>query len=218
MRLVGDAAEVGAAAGAGLAVTAVHHPVVADLVREPALPLALDLEAVGQTLRSASIRRSRAGLVEAGEAGEGRDPGLVEGVVAVAPADPGDGALVAQDRVDPAAVVALPEELLALGGVDVGAELDQRPVVAFGQDPPAGLALGAELLDEDGRRVVEAEADDGALGLGRLGRILDVDPPALGEVDEEPGPAELEDEVLAPPPDPLDRLADEASPARARRS
>ena len=108
---------------------------------------------------------------------------------------------------DPAVVVALQQERLALGGVDVGAEPGQRAVVALGQHPPTGLALGAELFDEDGRRPLEPEPDDGPLRFRGLGRIFDVDPPALGEVDEEAGPAELEDQVLPSPPDGLERGA-----------
>jgi hypothetical protein len=148
-----------------------------------------------------------AGPVERLQAGEGRDARLVQRVVAVAPADSGDRPLIAQDRVDPAAVVALEQEALTLGGVDVGAELGQGPVVAFGQDPPARLALGAELLDQDRRRVLEAEAHDGALRLGRLRRVLYIDPPALREVHEQARPAKLKNEELAPPPHALHRLA-----------
>jgi hypothetical protein len=122
----------------------------------------------------------------------------VQRVVGVAATDPGGGALVAQDRVHPATVVAGPDPLGELVARRLRAQLVERAVVAGAEHPPPGLALVAPLLDEDGRPAVEHEPDHVLLALGGLGRVLDVDAAALGEVHEHAQPgAEVGDEVLA---------------------
>src|SRR3990172_7744691 len=54
----------------------------------------------------------------------------------------------------------------------------------------------------------------GPAGLRGFRRVLDVDPPTLREVDEHPRPTELEHEVLAPAPDPVQDTAGELGGAR----
>ena len=136
-------------------------------------------------------------------------------VVRVAPSDAGDGPLVAQDRVDAAAVVTVEDQLRELVGVGLRAEALERAVVAGREHPPRGLALGTELPHEDRGPALavggdEPEAHDPALAAGLLGRILDVDPPGLRQVHEDaPDVAELEREVLAVPADALERGADQ---------
>ena len=138
------------------------------------------------------------------QAGEGRDLGVVEGVVGVAPAHAGHRALVPEDGVHPPAV--LRRAAAAPGTRRCRARARAWPVavVARRQHPPARLALGAELLEQEGD-VVEPQAEERALDLRRLGRLLDVDAPALREVDEHAvAAAERPHEELAPPADPLD--------------
>ena len=64
----------------------------------------------------------------------------------------------------------------------------------------------------------EAQAHDGALGARLLGRILEIEPPGLREVDQDATRlAEVEDHVLRPAVDPLDRTADERLRCRHHR-
>jgi hypothetical protein len=149
---------------------------------------------------------------EARQRGVGREPGPVQDVVGVAPAHTGHRALVAQDRVDAPGVVARADDVGELVGARLGAQALQRPRVAGSQDPPARLALRAELLDEHARAPGESQPHDTVLGSSRLGRILHVDPTALGEVHEQARallPGELEDQVLAAMADRRERMAHE---------
>ena len=102
------------------------------------------------------------------------------------PADTGHRALVAKDRVDPPGIVARTDDVGELVGQHLGAEAVERSRIVGLQHPPARLALGAELLHEHARTTVEAQPHHAVLGLRRLGRVLQVDPPALGQVDEQP--------------------------------
>src|SRR6266576_3448902 len=133
---------------------------------------------------------------------------MVEDVVAVAAADAGDDALVAQNGVHPSLAVAGTDELGELVGVGLRPEALERAFVTRLEHPPRRLALGAELLDQHVGATVEPQTDDSALGSGALGLLLDVDPSALGEMDDYPRPTgQIEQEVLAAPADLLDGLA-----------
>ena len=79
------------------------------------------------------------------------------------------------------------------GSEGLGAEGGQRPVVAGGEHPPPGLALGAVLAHQHAERPAVGRAEDQphhrAPGLGGLGRILEVDAAGLGQVERHPEPA-----------------------------
>jgi hypothetical protein len=122
----------------------------------------------------------------------------VEHVVGVAAAEAGDRALVTQDRVHATVVIGLTQVGLRLGRQRLGAELRERAVVAGGEHPPAGLALRAELLDQDRGALREPQADHRALRLRRLRLGLDVDAAPLREMDEQAAAVvEAEHDVFA---------------------
>ena len=93
--------------------------------------------------------------------------------------------------------------------VGLGAEVVERRLglgVAV-DGPHAGLALGAGLGEQQRPAVVEAPAGDAAPGLGRL-LLVGLEPPALHQVHDERHHADVEQQVLAPPADEHDGLAD----------
>ena len=95
-------------------------------------------------------------------------------------------------------------------GQHLGSEPLERPVVAGGQHPPAGLALLAELLEEHAGPVGRADPQDAAARLRGLRRRLDVDATALRQVEQQPVPVvEFDDHELPAVPDMLDRAAEE---------
>src|SRR5207244_11765681 len=100
-------------------------------------------------------------------------------------AGPGDRGLVAQDRGDATAVRAGTDQGGERFGVRLGTERRERPGVTRRQYPPAGLACGPELLHQDRGPRPEQQADHGALRLRLLRRLLDVDPAALRQVDQQ---------------------------------
>jgi hypothetical protein len=139
----------------------------------------------------------------------------MDDVIRVAPADPGHGALVAQQGVHPAGVAALEDEGGEVVGEGIGPEDRQRALLALLEQPPARLALGPVLLEEHGPVGVEPEAHDRTLGPGLLGRVLDVHPAALGEVEQQPGPGSASP-ALTGPLGPGEIHNDELSPAPDR--
>src|SRR5439155_24127039 len=137
--------------------------------------------------------------VERRERTKRRELGAMQDVVTVPAADAGDATLVAQHGVQLPAVRAVRDQLAELVGGRLGTELRERPVITFGEHPPPGLALGAELLHEQPGLAVESKPNQRAPGLRRGWRFLEDEPPALGEMDEEAQRVQLEDQELAAP-------------------
>ena len=109
----------------------------------------------------------------------------MQDVVGVPPADTGDRALIAEDRVDAPGIVAGTDDVGELIGEHLGAEAVERSGVVGRQHPPTRLALGAELAHEHRLLAREAPPHDGALRLGALGRLLEVDAAGLREVEHD---------------------------------
>src|SRR5215207_1038273 len=196
VRLVGDPPEVVLAHRTVLAVAAVNREVIADLGLEAARTAPLRRERLVQYALDRGEELLPLPRLERRERRVRRELGAVQDVVRVPAADARHGPLVAQDRVHAPAVLPLQDQPLELGRAGLGPELVERSVVAFGQHPPAGLALATELLHQHRRAVLETEPHDGAARLGRLRRVLDVDASALRQVHEDAGPVELPDQVL----------------------
>jgi hypothetical protein len=143
---------------------------------------------------------------------------VVERVVGVASPDPGDRALIPQDRVDPPRVAALAEERGRLLGQRLRSEGCERAFVASSERPHARLALLPELLDEQRRPLGESETCHRAPRLRRLRRGLDIEPTPLREVHEHPITAlVVEDQELSSPPHGLEAPSDELGGPRHHR-
>src|SRR4029453_12775283 len=208
----GDAPQRVAAARAGRAVPGVDDELVAELglgQAARAFPFALQ-----------RIRQGGAHLVEQAlsllgaerrERGVGRQLRSPQRVVRVSAADARHGALIAQQRVHPAAVLAVEDELGELVGVRLGSETLDGTDLALADHPPPRFALRAVLAHQQRDVVIEPEPYDAALAAARrLGRLLDVEATGLREVYEDARAAELEDQVLAPPGGARERPADDA--------
>jgi hypothetical protein len=158
----------------------VHDELVPQLrLGEPAGAFPLALQRLGQLCPHRVEQAVAVVGAERRQRRVRRQSGAPQGVVGVAPSDAGDGALVAQERVHPAAVVALEDQRRELVRGGLGAELHERAFVAGGEYPPACLALGAVLTHQQRHAVVEAEPHDRALPARLLGRVLDVQAPGL---------------------------------------
>src|SRR6185295_1231995 len=90
-----------------------------------------------------------------------------------------DRPLIAQDRVHPPRVRRAHHELISLRAQRLGSELRERTVVAGGEDPPARLPLGPELLHQQGGAFFEPKPDDAPARLRALRRRLDIDATSL---------------------------------------
>ena len=112
--------------------------------------------------RIASTSRATLVAVELGGVGEGRQPGPVADLVGEAPAEPGDDVLVAQEPVQAHRVgrAAAAASVAGVDGVGLGAEPVERRLRlgVAGDDPHAGLALGAGLGEQQRPPVGEAPA------------------------------------------------------------
>src|SRR5207249_552954 len=108
---------------------------------EAAVALTLALERVRQ--RGPHLVQEPLALVgsERCERRVGRELRPPQRVVGVAAADAGHGALVAQHRVDAAAVVALQDELYELVRIRLGPETRHGSLLARADHPPARLPL-----------------------------------------------------------------------------
>src|SRR4029453_13660146 len=166
---------------------------------QAALALPFTLQRIRQ--RGAHLVEQALSLLgpERRERGVGRQLRAPQRVVGVAAADARHGALIAQQRVYPAAVLSVQDELGELVRVGLGAEPVDGPDFALPDDPPPGLSLRAVLAHQQCDVVVEPKAYDTALAAARrLGRLFDVEATGLREMHEDAGAAEIEDQVLAP--------------------
>src|SRR5262249_36058834 len=105
----------------------------------------------------------------------GRKLGAMKNVVGVAAADTRDRALVAQDRVNAPAVGALAYPLCELVARCFRTQSNEWTLVAFGDDPPSGLALSAVLAHEHCAIAGEVPPRHRTLGLRLLRRFFEID-------------------------------------------
>src|SRR5688500_5135036 len=100
-------------------------------------------------------------LVERAQGIERRDPCAMEDVVGETASDARARPLVAQHRVHTTLVVAVQNDLGELLRGRLRAEPIQPPAIAVFEDPPRGLAFGAELLDEHRGSTFEPQTEQG---------------------------------------------------------
>ncbi len=147
--------------------------------------------------------------VELGGGGEGRQLRPVADLVGQAPAQARQDVLVPQPAVQAHGVLGeQAAEVVPAEGVGFGAEVVERgPALGSAvHHPHAGLALGAGLGEQEGPAVGEGPAGLAAPGLGRLLGVL-LEAAALHEVDDERHRLEPQQQVLAPAPHLLERVA-----------
>ena len=216
---VRDALESSAASRAGRAGSAVDREAIAERgVREAAGPLPLGVQCLVEDFADAGEQPCSAVGVERVEGAERREAGAVQrAVVGIAAADPRDRVLVAEQGVEVASVLAVQHELGEGWLPGLRSEPRERSVVVRGEDPEPRSPLGAVLADEQ-RGIAEHEAREGAARPRLLRGSLEVDAPAVAEVDQgAPGGSEVEGQELPAARRSLEWCADEVVRARCHR-
>src|SRR5918996_3533798 len=141
----------------------------------------------------------------------------MKNVVCESTADSRHDLLIAQEGVKLAAIVARDDDRFELGGVGLGPQTLERSSGVRLDDPASRFALGPVLLDEDARGAVENQADHCALRARLFGRVLDINAPALREMDQRTRNAEVERNVLPAPADRRELVAGEVEGRRCDR-
>ena len=179
-----DALESPATSRAGRAGAPVDREAVAERgLRQRAGPLSLGGQRLVEDVADAAEEPLAALVVERAERAEGREARSVQRVVGVAATDPCDGVLIAEHGVQMAPVLAAEHEVGERRLAGLRSERRERSGVVGGQEPEPRPTLGAVLAHEE-RDVTERQAHEGPARPRLLRGSLEVDAPAVAEVEE----------------------------------